>query len=112
MKIKLEHIFVGLALLTFACFAKAQEVLEMFVSLEPTVQVVITNQPCKKFTVNDGVQLNYAYAINIETGERVEGCFTHLGDVIQVELVDDAGDVPEFYHYKINADNFQKRPNL
>jgi len=89
--------------------AQAKEVREMFLPIEPTVQIVITNQPCTKFKAAETVQLNYAYAINTETGDTVTGCFTHEGDIIHIELVDDKGN---FYSYKKPADLFLPRPNL
>lgn len=82
---------------------------EVFVSIEPTVQLVLVNAPCEKFKAAEHVQLNYAYAINIETGDKVDGCFTHVGDIIQIELVDENGN---FYSYKVHANLFLPRPNL
>lgn len=103
---------LALTLLVTSLFAQAsdRELKEVYVSLEPTIQLVLTNLPCKLFTAPETVQLNFAYAQNMETGDKVSGCFTHVGDIIQVELVDPS--TKEFYEYKIHADKFQLRPNL
>jgi hypothetical protein len=104
----MKKFIVLLALLPSLAFA-VEPLKEMFVQLDPQAQIVITNAPCKLYNASENVQLNYAYAINIETGEKVEGCFTHHKDIIQIELKDDKNN---FYSYKIHSDNFQVRPNL
>lgn len=107
----MKKILLALALLLSSTFSAAsdREVKEMFVSLEPNVQLVITNAPCQMFKAPETVQLNFAYAVNIDTGDKVEGCFTHSGDIIQIELRDDANN---FYSYKVHSNKFQQRPNL
>lgn len=87
---------------------------EMYVAFPDQARVVITNAPCLKFTKEHvGVeQLNYAYAIKLDTREIVTGCFTHHGDVIEIELVEEddpktkEDESKQFYHYNIKADNF------
>lgn len=102
-----------LALLTiFPLIASAsdRELKEVYVQLDPKVQIVLTNAPCKLWTAPETVQLNLAYAQNMETGDKVFGCFTHIQDVIQIELVDE--ETKAFYSYKIEAQHFLPRPTL
>ena len=100
------------AILAIACFsltANAMDSKEMYVQLEPQIQLVISNEDCKKWKPGPGIQLNYAYAVNLANGEQITGCWTHLKDVIQIELTDDLNN---FYSYKVNADHFLVRPGL
>lgn len=99
-----------LSLVSFNTLASDRELREVYVQLDPKVQVVLTNAPCKMFTAAETVQLNLAYAQNMETGDRVFGCFTHEGDVVQIELIDQESS--EHYSYKINAIHFKPRPTL
>lgn len=104
----MKRILLATALLT-SLSAMAQEPREVYVQLDRNVQLVLSSAECKKWKADAGVQLNYAYAVNIETGDKVDGCFTHEGDVIHVELSDEKNDM---YSYKIKADNFMPRPTL
>jgi len=85
------------------------EIKEVYTQLDETVQIVLTNAPCTKWEAPPYVQLNHAYAVNTKTGDRVVGCFTHEGDIIHIELVDEKN---FFYSYKIHADKFILRPTL
>lgn len=104
----MKKLIALLALLPSLAWA-VPETKEMFVSLEPNVQLVITNAPCTTYKAPEHIQLNYAYAVNLDTGDKVGGCFTHSGDVIQIELRDENNN---YYSYKIHADKFAVRPNL
>ena len=104
----MKRLLLATALLT-SLSAMAQDTKEVYVQLDRNVQLVLSNGECKKWKADPSVQLNYAYAVNIETGDKVDGCFTHEGDVIHVELSDEKNDM---YSYKIKADNFMPRPSL
>jgi hypothetical protein len=87
----------------------ADDTKEMYVPLEPQIQLVISNAECKKWKATQNVQLNYAYAVNLANGEQITGCWTHKNNSIIIELTDD---LKNFYSYKINADHFLIRPAL
>ena len=105
----MKMLFAMVAIACFSLTASAKDSKEMYVQLEPQVQLIISNEDCKKWKTGPGVQLNYAYAVNLATGEQVTGCWTHVKDVIQIELTDDLNN---FYSYKVNADHFLLRPGL
>lgn len=104
----MKRLLLATALLS-SLSAMAQDTKEVYVQLDRNVQLVLSSAECKKWKAEPSVQLNYAYAVNIETGDKVDGCFTHEGDVIHVELADEKNDL---YSYKIKADNFMPRPSL
>ena len=56
-------------------------------------------------------QLNYAYAVETSTGQKITGCFTHDDKHIIVVLTDDE-DKTKHYDFKINPDAFQPRATL
>ena len=89
--------------------AYAGDTKEMYVQLEPQIQLVISNAECKKWKDTKGIQLNYAYAVNLANGEQITGCWTHKNNTIIIELSDD---LKNFYSYKVHADNFLIRPGL
>lgn len=99
-----------LLVVPLSALAEEKPLRESYLYLEPTVQLVITNQDCQLWKAPKTVQLNLSYAQNMETGDKVFGCFTHEGEIIQIELVDDV--TKEFYSYKIEAARFLPRPNL
>ena len=117
----MKKLLFGLALLFVVGCSNAeaveetttQEVKEMQVYLGEGVFLVITNEPCTKFVDPRGesIQLNYAYALNSKTGEKITGCFTHYQDIIEIQLSDDHEE-NVFYSYKVNADNFKPRITL
>jgi hypothetical protein len=100
---------LSVAILLATTAALAAEPKEVYVQMDRSVQLVLSSAECKKWPPVEGLQLNYAYAVNIETGDKVDGCFSHEGDVIHVELSDEKNDL---YSYKIKADNFMPRPAL
>lgn len=104
----MKRLLLATALLS-SLSAMAQDTKEVYVQLDRNVQLILSNAECKKWPPVEGLQLNYAYAVNIETGDKVDGCFTHEGDIIHVELADEKNDL---YSYKIKADNFMPRPSL
>lgn len=107
----MKKLLIALSLLiTTNAFASDRELREVYAQLDPKVQIVLTNAPCKIFVAQEAVQLNLAYAQNMDTGDRVFGCFTHEGDIIHIELVDE--EAKEHYSYKIHATHFRPRPNL
>lgn len=103
----MKRILLATALLT-SLSAMAQEPKEVYAQIDETTQIVLSNQPCLKWK-EPSIQLNFAYAKNIKTGEMVTGCFTHEGDVIVIELSDDDNNM---YHYRLKADHFMPRPSL
>lgn len=105
----MKRILAVLAVVYAGSISAAEQTKEVYVQLDHQVQLVLSNAECKKWKADAGVQLNYAYAVNLQTGEQVSGCFTHEGDVIHVELSDEANNM---YSYKIKADNFMPRPSL
>lgn len=105
----MKRLLLATALLTSLSAMAAAEPKEVYVQLDRNVQLVLSSAECKKWKAEPNVQLNYAYAVNIETGDKVDGCFTHEADVIHVELSDEANNM---YSYKIKADNFMPRPSL
>lgn len=75
------------------------------------VELVITNQNCEKWTkAQTGEDLHYAYALNRQTNEKVEGCFGHDNQFIYINLVDEK--TKNIFSYKVNADNFVKRIHI
>lgn len=105
----MKYILAMAVLLSATTALAAAEPKEMYVQLDRSVQLVISSAECKKWPPVEGLQLNYAYAVNIETGDKVDGCFSHENDIIHVELADEKNDL---YSYKIKADNFIVRPAL
>lgn len=95
---------------SFNIMAGEEEIKEVYVQMNPEVQIVLTNAPCNFFSVPTDVKLNLAYAHNINTGDKVTGCFSHEGDTIQIELIDP--ETKSLFSYRIKADNFQPRPGL
>lgn len=84
---------------------------EAYIQYDRTVQIVISNKECVKWKPEAGVQLNYAYAINTETGETITGCFTHDSKHIIIELTDDV-DGKKHYHFEFEPQLFQPRATL
>jgi hypothetical protein len=80
---------------------------EAYVQLEPNVQIIIMNRECTMWPEEKGIELKYAYATNIDTGDKVEGCFTHDKVSVYVHLRDDN---KNHYDYKFNAEAFSYRP--
>ena len=100
-----------LSLMLFSLIAYATEPLEMFVNMGEGVQIVITDQPCEKWTkTQTGMDLHYAYAVNNNTGEKVTGCYGHDDLTIYIELVDEV--TKNIYTYHIKADNFVNKLNV
>ena len=105
----MKRILAVLAVVYSSSILAAEQPKEVYVQLDRNVQLVLSNAECKKWPPVEGLQLNYAYAVNIETGDMVDGCFSHEGDIIHVELADEKNNL---YSYKIKADNFIPRPSL
>jgi len=101
-------------LVTFGLFscnpAYSADPKEMYVQLNEEAILVITDGECIKWKAENGVQLNFAYAMNIKTKETVTGCFTHEGDNIIVQLTDE--DIQDHYEYRINANKFKVKASL
>jgi hypothetical protein len=105
----MKRILAVLAVVYAGSISAAEQPKEVYVQLDHQVQLVLTNGECMKWKADAGYQLNYAYAVNLQTGDKVDGCFSHEGDVIHVELADESNNL---YSYKIKADNFIPRPSL
>lgn len=104
----MKTLLLSLVLLFSASAMAADDYKEVYAQYAENVQVVLTNQPCLKYEAN-GVQLNYAYAVKTDTGEKVTGCFTHDDKFIIIQLSDDDG---KHYEFRINPDSFQPRSTL
>ena len=104
----MKRLLLATALLSSLSAYAVPDVKEVYAQIDETTQIILSNQPCLKWK-EPSIQLNFAYAKNVKTGEQVTGCFTHEGDVIHVELADEKNDL---YSYKIKADNFMPRPSL
>ncbi len=104
---KIKNLVVALTL--FPVIAFAQETKEVYTQYTEDVQIVLTNQPCEKWKV-DNMQLNHAYAVNTTTKERITGCFTHDSTHIIIQLSDDEN--KKHYEFRINPDAFQPRATM
>jgi hypothetical protein len=89
--------------------ALARDVKEMYLQYAEDVQIVLTNEPCP-LPKTGNYQLNFAYAVNTRTQERITGCFTHDDNYIIVQLTDSTN--KKHYEFKLNPDVFQLRPTL
>lgn len=96
-----------IALMLVSMSAIGAELKEMYVIIPTTpeypqqTELIITNQPCEKWDSKD-IDLHYAYALNLVTGEKITGCYQG-GEVIHIELSDDNNNL---FHYDVFADNF------
>lgn len=99
---------IALALITFSLSSQAQEVKEVYTDYAENVQIVLTNQPCLKWKT-ENLQLNYAYAVKTDTGEKITGCFTHDVTHIIIQLSDDD---KKHYEFRINPDAFKPRATM
>lgn len=104
----MKRLLLATALLSSLSAYAVPDVKEVYAQIDETTQIILSNQPCLKWK-EPSIQLNFAYAKNVKTGEQVTGCFTHEGDVIVIELSDDANNM---YHYRLKADHFMPKPSL
>ena len=104
-------LLVGLAANTIPAYAKdVKDVKEVYVDYAENVQIILTSQPCIKWDTPDGVQLNYAYAVNLKTKDTITGCYTHDDKYIIIQLTD--AENKKHYEFKINPDAFKVKSSL
>lgn len=96
-----------LILLTFSTISLAEPGIKLessYYQVDRNVKIVITNQPCVKFTSLQGKVLGYAYAINTDTSDEVTGCFDISNGIVHIELSSD--DNVEHYTYEYFVERF------
>lgn len=105
----MKMLLASLTLLSNISYAGAP--VERVKDIEPTVQLTITEEPCKVFSINGATDVFRAYIVDTSIGKKAEGCWQlERGSIVHIDIV--VPDEKSYYSYRYPASDFQLRPNL
>ena len=100
--------------LVLACFSlttNAALPVKMIKDIEPTVQMVLTEEPCTMWQVPPDHKVFRAYVTDTGINKTAYGCWEmEPGYIVHVDVV--LPDERSFYSYRYPASDFSQRPNL
>lgn len=85
---------------------------EYIKDIEPTVQMALTDQPCKVFALEKGVEEVYmAYVVDTAIGKRAEGCWQREPKhMVHIDIV--VPDEKSYFSYRYPESDFSARPDM
>lgn len=98
-------------LTVFSLTANAALPVEMVKDVEPTVQMVLTEEPCTMWQVAPEHKVFKAYVTDSKVSKTAYGCWEmEPGFIVHVDVV--LPDEHSYYSYRYPASDFSQRPNL